>query len=562
MNCFAKNAAAPAAILKASCVAVGWWSGVHQPDAHEPATLRRVLHDLRRPIFVFRGPNGLAATHDGTATFGDSQERSAAPSGTLPLVAYAPAMHLQQLGDPSFCADHRVRYPYMAGAMANGIASVEMVQAAAHAGTLGSFGAAGLRLAQIEQAIDRTTQSLEDLPYCFNLIHSPNEPAHEASVVELYLRRGIHLVEASAYLDLTLPAVLYRVHGIHRGADGRAVAPNRIIAKVSRLEVATKWLSPPPPRMLTELVAAGRITEEQAQLAADIPMAQDITAEADSGGHTDNRPAVALWPAMLALRDRLQEQFGYAAPLRVGAGGGIGTPASAAAAFAMGAAYIVTGSVNQACVEAGTSPRVRQMLAQTQQADVTMAPAADMFEMGVKLQVLKRGTMFPMRAAKLFELYRAYGSMAELPAAERASIEKTIFQDTLENIWTKTRGFFMELDPTHVDRAEKDPKHKMALVFRWYLGLSSRWANSGEPTRQMDYQIWCGPAMGAFNEWAKGSYLENPENRRVADVAINILYGAGIVTRVNMLRSQGLQLGPDLARVAPLAPDRFKDAWH
>jgi NAD(P)H-dependent flavin oxidoreductase YrpB (nitropropane dioxygenase family) len=50
---------------------------------------------------------------------------------------------------------------------------------------------------------------------------------------------------------------------------------------------------------------------------------------------------------------------------------------------------------------------VREMLAQAEQADVIMAPAADMFEMGVKLQVLKRGTMFAMRAAKLYELYRA-----------------------------------------------------------------------------------------------------------------------------------------------------------
>ena len=41
-----------------------------------------------------------------------------------------------------------------------------------------------------------------------------------------------------------------------------------------------------------------------------------------------------------------------------------------------------------------------------------MAPAADMFEMGVKLQVLKRGTMFPMRAQKLYELYRAHGCPA------------------------------------------------------------------------------------------------------------------------------------------------------
>ncbi len=45
-------------------------------------------------------------------------------------------------------------------------------------------------------------------------------------------------------------------------------------------------------------------------------------------------------------------------------------------------------------------------------------------------------------------------------------------------------------------------------MFRWYLGLSSRWANAGEAGRQLDYQVWCGPAMGAFNEWAKGSFLE------------------------------------------------------
>ncbi len=81
----------------------------------------------------------------------------------------------------------------------------------------------------------------------------------------------------------------------------------------------------------------------------------------------------------------------------------------------MGAAYVVTGSVNQACVESGTSDAVRKMLAEAGQADVTMAPAADMFEMGVKVQVLKRGTMFAMRAAKLYELYRAYPSLGSDP---------------------------------------------------------------------------------------------------------------------------------------------------
>ena len=92
-------------------------------------------------------------------------------------------------------------------------------------------------------------------------------------------------------------------------------------------------------------------------------MAEDITAEADSGGHTDNQPAIVLLPTMLALRDRMQAQYGYDRPLRIGAAGGISTPWAAAAALAMGAAYLVTGSVNQSCVEAGTSDVVRRMLA-------------------------------------------------------------------------------------------------------------------------------------------------------------------------------------------------------
>ena len=93
---------------------------------------------------------------------------------------------------------------------------------------------------------------------------------------------------------------------------------------------------------------------------AHVPMADDITVEADSGGHTDNRPLVCLLPSMLELRDTIQEEHGYAEPLRVGAAGGIGTPAAALAAFVMGAAYVVTGSVNQACLEAGTSAHTRR----------------------------------------------------------------------------------------------------------------------------------------------------------------------------------------------------------
>ncbi len=213
-------------------------------------------------------------------------------------------------------------------------------------------------------------------------------------------------------------------------------------------------------------------------------MADDLTAEADSGGHTDNQAAVVLIPTMLALRDRLQRQYRFHEAPRIGAAGGISTPWSAAAAFAMGASYVVVGSVNQACVESGTSDAVRKMLAEAQQADIAMAPAADMFEMGVKVQVLKRGTMFAMRAAKLYEIYRAHDSIDQIPAADRAMLEKTIFKAPLETIWDQTRAYFLDRDPSQVERAGRDPKHKMALVFRWYLGQSSHWANAGDPTRR------------------------------------------------------------------------------
>jgi PfaD family protein len=494
----------------------------------------------------------------GRCALAEECDAPAAPPGAR--TAFVPPVRPEGLGDPTFCRDLRLRYPYLAGAMANGIGSADIVEAMAGAGMLAFFGAAGLPLARVEAAVDRLQRSVGHLPYGFNLIHSPNEPALEQAVVDLYLRRGVRLVEASAYLDLTLPVVHYRTAGIHRGPDGRVVTPNRVVAKVSRVEVASRFFGPPPERFLGELVRRGHLTAEQAALAARVPMAQDLTAEADSGGHTDNRPAITLVPTLLALRDRLQAQHRYEQPLRVGAAGGIATPASAAAAFAMGAAYVLTGSVNQACVESGSSDAVRAMLAQAEQADVSMAPAADMFEMGVKVQVLKRGTMFAMRAAKLYELYRAHPSLEALPPAERGQLEKNLFRAPLEQVWAQTRDFFLTRDRAQVERAEKDPKHRMALVFRWYLGLSSRWANAGEPTRQVDYQVWCGPAMGAFNEWARGSFLEQPVNRRVVTVARNILYGAAVLTRLHVLRCQGLPGPPEWARVAPLPPEALDRA--
>jgi len=548
----------PGSSAPAQWTTLGWWLGPDEAVSTDQSQWRQALLDISGPLYAVLKDGRLAFASGGEVHIASGID-ACKSQGALPVIGYVPAVALSQLGDAGFCADHGIRYAYMTGAMANGIASVEVVNAAANAGVLGSYGAAGQSIELIESAIDRLLEPNELIHstnichpgICFNLIHSPNEPQHEAAVVELYLKRGVRRVEASAYLRLTEPVVRYRVSGIYRAEDGRVVAPNQIIAKASRIEVATRWFSPPPQKMLDALLQRGQITADEAELARHIPMAQDLTAEADSGGHTDNRPALTLIPTLVALRDRMQAEHGYDVPLRIGAAGGVATPASAAAALAMGASYIVTGSVNQACIESGSSDDVRQMLAEAQQADVVMAPAADMFEMGVKLQVLKRGTMFAIRANKLYELYRSYPCLEQIPDDQRKFLEQKIFRAPLDEIWDQTQQFFAERDPIQLEKAASDPRHRMALVFRWYLGMSSTWANHGHQDRKIDYQVWCGPAMGAFNEWTRGSYLEQARERRVADVAANILYGAAVLKRVDALAAQGVHLPAEVTRVTP-----------
>lgn len=269
-------------------------------------------------------------------------------------------------------------------------------------------------------------------------------------------------------------------------------------------------------------------------------MAEDITVEADSGGHTDNRPLSALLPTILGLRDEVTRRFGYTRPIRIGAAGGLGTPGAVAAAFTLGASYVLTGSVNQVAVESGISDDARNLLAQADIADVTMAPAADMFELGVRLQVLRRGTLFASRAALLYELYRDYESLDAIPEPQVARIEREVFRQPVERVWAETERFWRERDVGELVRAERDPKHRMALVFRWYLGNSSRWAIAGDTSRRTDYQLWCGPAMGAFNRWTAGSFLADPDNRSVVQIALNLLEGAAALTRVHQARTYGV----------------------
>ncbi|KCZ94293.1 PfaD family polyunsaturated fatty acid/polyketide biosynthesis protein [Hyphomonas johnsonii] len=479
------------------------------------------------------------------------QDRATSPAGTGALAL--PPIYPEWLGDRLFSHTHGCRFNYVVGEMARGIATTRMVCEAVKAGCVGFYGSAGLTPQAIEAGLDEIRHHLtpQQTAWGANLIHAPQQPGYEARVVDLFLLKGVRRVSASAFMQLSPDLVRYTAVGLSRAPDGSIRRENHVFAKVSRAEVAEPFMAPAPAKILSALVASGAITPEQAELAAQVPVAAEITAESDSGGHTDNRPASVLFPSLCLARDRVAARTGVDAnAIRIGLAGGISTPQATAAAFQMGAAFVLTGSINQCAVESGLSEAGRRLLAKAGPADMTMAPAADMFEQGVEVQVLKRGTLFAMRGKRLHAMYRSGASYETLPQKDRDWLDD-VLGEPFDAAWQKTEAYIQQANPAEAKRAAADGNKRLALVARRYLFMGAQWAREGTPGREMDYQIWCGPAMGVFNEWTRGTFLETVENRTVRQIAWNLLEGAAQITRAGQLRALGLPVSPSQFSYSP-----------
>jgi trans-AT polyketide synthase/acyltransferase/oxidoreductase domain-containing protein len=464
-----------------------------------------------------------------------------------------PALCAEGFGSASFRSDFGVRYAYVTGAMYKGIASRQLVTAMGRAGLMGFFGAGGLDLSRLEAELRGIQADLGSAhAYGMNLLANPERPQMEEQTVDLYLRHGVRNIEAAAFTQMTPAIVRYRLDGLHVRQDGAVIAPNRIIAKVSRPEVASAFMQPAPEAIVKRLLAAGKITPAQAELSNRIPVARDICVEADSGGHTDRGVASVLVPTMRRLRDEMMSRYRYADALRIGAAGGIGTPEAVAAMFLLGADFIVTGSINQCTVESGTSAAVKDMLQDMGIQDTAYAPAGDMFEIGAKVQVLRRGVFFPTRANKLYEVYQRCRALEQIDDVTRKQLEEKVFRRSFDEVWQDTRRHYAERAPDKLREAEADPKKKMALVFKSYFAQSTRFALEGQEDRRVDYQVHCGPALGAFNAFVKGTELESWRNRHVADLADRLMRGAARYLQENFSRF-GLRPAELLLRHGPSA---------
>lgn len=445
------------------------------------------------------------------------------------------------LGDAGFRRDYQIKHAYLSGAMYRGIASSALVIAMARGGLMGFLGTGGMKETEIETNLLTIREALAPgQSWGANLLCHPDRPELEQSTVALYLRHGLKRIEAAAFMQITPALAWFRLSGLRRDGSGTIRCDHQIVAKISRPEVAEMFMSPAPERLVLMLLAENKISAEQARLAASVPMSHDICVEADSGGHTDQGVALVLLPAIQSVRDLMVAKWRFADPVRVGLAGGIGTPQAAAAAFIMGADFILTGSINQCTVEAGASDTVKDMLQAMNVQDTDYAPAGDMFELGAKVQVLKKGVFFPARANKLYALYSHYADWEQIPLNLRTQVEEKYFRARYADIWDQTCAY-LAARGRGASLAGTGAKEKMGLVFRHYFRLSTSAAMRGDEARRVDFQIHTGPALGAFNQWVAGTPLQSWRERHVADVAGRLMTGAAalLTQRVNAWQAAG-----------------------
>ncbi|CUB39712.1 Polyketide biosynthesis protein BaeE [Bacillus subtilis] len=428
-----------------------------------------------------------------------------------------------QLGDQSFKNNYNLKYAYLAGGMHRGISSAEMIIRLGEKGMMGFFGTAGLEIEDIEQAIISIKNGLEKNQfYGMNIQSEPDNQDKEKQLIDLYIKHDVRVIEASSYLSVNEALIYYKAQQLKEDKDGQVMPYNRIIAKVSRPEVAAAFLSPAPANIVEKMAEQGILTSQQVEWLSRIPVAEDMIIEADSGSHTDQGALSVMLPFFMRMRDDLMKTNNYKKRIRIGAAGGIGTPEAAASAFLMGADFVMTGSINQCTAESGTSESVKELLSEIEIQDTAYAPSEAMFEYGAKVQVMKRGMLFPVRANKLQQLYQQFQSLDEIDDKTKIQLETKYFKKTFDEIYEDIKRTY----PNLVEKADHNPKFKMLLIFKWYLRKASLFALEGDEKRRVDYQVHCGPSLGAFNQWVKGTELEAWRNRHVGEIGEKIMIEA------------------------------------
>ncbi|MGW4463795.1 ACP S-malonyltransferase [Micromonospora sp. NPDC004704] len=481
----------PATLLRHFVEPVRWWdtmcrlarAGVTEPVEVGPGDVltkmwRRAATRLPAPDVPPTAPPVPIVAPPRVPTGSAPADTSPVPTPSRPAVAPNPT-GTRVGGSAALRAEYDVRYACLAGSLPYGVTSPALLRRLSDAGLLGFFGAGGLDTAAIRAAL----VELRGVPR-YGMAWPGGRD--ERSLCDLYLVHDVRQVEVSGPLGAVSPQLVR-----FRYADGL----RRVLVRITDPATATRFLRPPDPAVVRALVDEGLLDANAAASAARLPVATDLAAEGD---------ALALVPALVAQRDR------EAPTVRIGVAG-VGTPAAVAAAFALGADFVVTTTVNQCTPEAATSDAAKDLLGTLDVTDTRDAPDPELFELGARSRVAHKGTLFAARAEELYRLYLRHDRLEDLSAQERVALERTHFGRPLEVV-RESLGV-----------VGRDAKHGLALVFAAYCREATAAALRGTPGQRLNYRVPASADIGAFNRLVDSEPLADWRTRHADAVAERLM---------------------------------------
>ncbi|WP_459480607.1 ACP S-malonyltransferase [Clostridium saccharoperbutylacetonicum] len=414
----------------------------------------------------------------------------------------------------NFTGEYKVKYPYVIGGIERGISSKEMIVKSGTEKILSFLGTKKMDLDEIEESIiyikDRLT---EGEPFGINITYDYFNSEISEKIINLCLKYNVKNIEVSGYTNIPNCVIRYKLEGIKR-KNGSLVCENRVFYNTARLNI--EELLKPISESTVKNLSRERINYEDVSIFRNISIIDGLTIKCDGNSNNNGFNILNILPVAVRVKNKVLEKFKYMNKIYIGVGGGIGNPEALAVSFMLGADYVVTDSINQCSIEANCSELVKDLLEQVGFEDTIYVPDAERFEIGGKVQVLKKGVMFPSRANKLYELYRQYDSYYEIDEKLRSQVEKKFFMKSFEEYYDECKK---GLSAEEINIIEKDEKKKMAVVFKRYLTESSLLAQKGVDEQRMNFQIYCSPAIGVFNNYVKDSELKDWRKRSVTKIA-------------------------------------------
>ncbi len=424
---------------------------------------------------------------------------------------------VSNLGSNDFKKAYQLDYAYVVDSMDHGISSKTMVENLAKKGMLSFLSTNGRALSEISDDLKYLSKALESIPtlYGINISYQHSDDERLNKLIELAYLYQIKVIEYTGRYQIPDKLIEYRLRETEKGSGQL----NNLFVKASSMDIIDRFLEPVPEKILTQLYQKAKITKEVMLEATHTPLANALCIATDSGSETMHDSFGVLLPYVRQKVAILNQKHQYREDVFVGVGG-VGIPDAIASAFLIGVDFVLSHSINYCTVEAEIAPFSKKLLVEATILDTCFAPNKDfLFESNQKIQLLKKGILFPGRAMQLYDIFKRYKSINDVDSHTLISLENKMYGQDLETVWDNiAQELIAENKAELIEKAKLNPRYHMYLLFMHYYDRSLNAAIKGEESNRLNFQLHCNPVLGLLNQELKDNELKEWERRKVADL--------------------------------------------